>query len=198
MLNSETGEREIVVGNKQLLSMFFVVVLLCGGAFIMGYVLGENSRSAKTTAELGGTPSVPVTGDVRPQPAGPLPAPPPAADPSPQQPAESSPAQDQAAANPPAEGQPEPTTQPAKELQQQQRAPSPEKSTPTAPPAAMQPVAAPGPATYWQVTATSNAAAARDLMEALKEKGLPSRLIPGRDNLIRVVVGPYTDRTALA
>jgi cell division septation protein DedD len=48
------------------------------------------------------------------------------------------------------------------------------------------------------VTATSNAAAAQDLVQALKEKGLPARTSPGRDNLTRVLVGPYSDRTAFA
>src|SRR6266536_5159281 len=116
MRNSETGEIEIVVGNKQLLSTFFVVVLLCGAAFVMGYFLGENSRSAKTSAELGGSPSVPVTGsaEARPQPGGPVPTPPaPTPDPAAQQPA----AQEQPAATAPAEAVPEPTTQPSKELQ---------------------------------------------------------------------------------
>src|SRR5215831_18041127 len=98
MRNSETGEFEIVVGNKQLLSTFFVIVLLCGAAFVMGYILGENSRSAKTAAELGGATSLPVTGpgSARPQPAA-SPAPPPtapAADPVAQQPSSTTPASD--------------------------------------------------------------------------------------------------------
>ena len=47
MKNNETGEYELVVGNRQLLSGFFVVVLLCAVAFAMGYVVGQNSpRSA--------------------------------------------------------------------------------------------------------------------------------------------------------
>ena len=37
MRNNETGEFELVVGNKQLLSGFFVVVVLFALAFVMGH-----------------------------------------------------------------------------------------------------------------------------------------------------------------
>ena len=48
MRNNETGEFELIVGNRQLLSGFFIVVLLFAVAFAMGYVVGQNSpRSAK-------------------------------------------------------------------------------------------------------------------------------------------------------
>ena len=43
MSNNETGEFELVVGNRQLLSGFFIVVLLFAVAFAMGYVVGQNS-----------------------------------------------------------------------------------------------------------------------------------------------------------
>src|SRR5215831_4242380 len=194
MRNSETGEFEIVVGNKQLLSTFFVIVLLCGAAIVMGYVLGENSRSTKASAELGTSPSVAVTGpgEARPQPASPAAPPPttPATDPA-QQPTQTAAAQDQPPTAPPADAPPQPTTQPAKELQKA------EAEKPPAP--APNPAVANGGLTaYWQVTATSNAASAQDLMQTLKEKGFPARLSPGRDNLIRVLVGPYSDKTSFA
>jgi cell division protein FtsN len=40
---SEASEFEMVLGNKQLLSVFFVVVILLGIFFTMGYVVGRNS-----------------------------------------------------------------------------------------------------------------------------------------------------------
>ena len=43
MKNNETGEFELVLGNRQLLSGFFIVVLLFGVAFAMGYIVGRNS-----------------------------------------------------------------------------------------------------------------------------------------------------------
>lgn len=43
MAKNEDGEFELILGNKQLLGMFFVVVVLLGVFFIMGYVVGRNS-----------------------------------------------------------------------------------------------------------------------------------------------------------
>ena len=41
---SENGsDRELVLGNKQLLAIFFVAALLCGVFFAVGYVVGGNS-----------------------------------------------------------------------------------------------------------------------------------------------------------
>jgi hypothetical protein len=69
MRNKETGEFELVVGDRQLLSGFFIGVLLLAVVFAMGYVLGQNSpRSTKLATEAvaanTGAPS-------RPQPASP-------------------------------------------------------------------------------------------------------------------------------
>ena len=44
------GERELVLGNKQLLTIFFVASLLCGVFFAVGYVVGGNS--AKSTGSV--------------------------------------------------------------------------------------------------------------------------------------------------
>ena len=40
---SESSEFELVLGNKQLLSVFFIVVVLLGVFFTMGYLVGRNS-----------------------------------------------------------------------------------------------------------------------------------------------------------
>src|SRR5580658_5449574 len=45
------GEKELVLGNKQLISLFFVVVALCGVFFAMGYMIGRKT-SAPVTANL--------------------------------------------------------------------------------------------------------------------------------------------------
>jgi cell division septation protein DedD len=46
------GEKELVLGNKQLISLFFVVVALCGVFFAMGYMIGRNtSKVALLTPE---------------------------------------------------------------------------------------------------------------------------------------------------
>src|SRR5438067_7070670 len=73
MRNNETGEFELVVGNKQLLSGFFIVVLLFAVAFAMGYVVGQNSpRSVRMASETPST-SVPAPSapESRPQPLAP-------------------------------------------------------------------------------------------------------------------------------
>src|SRR5688500_14219124 len=43
MPTNEEGEFELVLGNKQLLSVFFIVVVLLGVFFTMGYIVGRNS-----------------------------------------------------------------------------------------------------------------------------------------------------------
>ena len=73
MKNNETGEFELVLGNRQLLSGFFIVALLFGVAFAMGYIVGRNSTpSPKLQAETAAAASAPAPEkDSRPQPAAP-------------------------------------------------------------------------------------------------------------------------------
>jgi cell division septation protein DedD len=182
MRNNETGEFELVVGNHQLLSGFFIVVLLFAVAFAMGYVVGQNSpRSAKVQAETSPAPVPASAVDSRPQPAGPVPAPPPATEP---------PAVDPAAtgsASP--DGPPQPTTQPARESQAP-AAVSP-ASTTLPPPAAASPTGS-----FWQVMAVATTDAEL-IAKTLRDKGFPVQLSQGPNNLVRVLVGPYTDVQAM-
>jgi len=183
MRNNETGEYELVVGNRQLLSGFFIVVVLCAVAFAMGYVVGQNSPR---TARLADQPPQAGAADARPQPASPSapPASPPAAQPEtpavPAQTADSG--ADSGAAAPP----PQPTTQPARDST---AAPEPAAAAPA-------PAEAP-PGSHWQVLSTRNQESARALVQTLKDKGFPASLSPGPNNLTRVLVGPYTDTAAM-
>ncbi|MBX9603296.1 MAG: SPOR domain-containing protein [Bryobacteraceae bacterium] len=45
MARNEDGELELILGNKQLLSVFFIIVFLLGVFFSMGYIVGRNSTS---------------------------------------------------------------------------------------------------------------------------------------------------------
>jgi len=60
---SEPSEFELVLGNKQLLSVFFIVVVLLGVFFTMGYIVGRNSAPVDAAArksdayERGNAPS---------------------------------------------------------------------------------------------------------------------------------------------
>ena len=50
MPKNEEGEFELILGNKQLLSVFFIVVILLGVFFTMGYVVGRNSAPVQATS----------------------------------------------------------------------------------------------------------------------------------------------------
>src|SRR5438132_223849 len=45
MAKNEDGEFELILGNRQLLSVFFIVVILLGVFFTMGYIVGRNSAT---------------------------------------------------------------------------------------------------------------------------------------------------------
>jgi len=49
MPKNEDGEFELILGNRQLLSVFFIVVVLLGVFFTMGYIVGRNSGPAPAT-----------------------------------------------------------------------------------------------------------------------------------------------------
>ena len=184
MRNNETGEFELVVGNHQLLSGFFIVVLLFAVAFAMGYVVGQNSpRSAKVQAEAS-APLPASAVDSRPQPAGPVPAP--------QTPAEP-PASDPTAASAAApDGLTQPTTQPARDTQAPPPV-SPASTTPAAPPTAASSATS---GSFWQVMAVATTDAEL-IAKTLRDKGFPVQLSQGPNNLVRVLVGPYTDVQAM-
>jgi cell division protein FtsN len=196
MRNNETGEFELVVGNKQLLSGFFIVVLLFAVAFAMGYVVGQNTqRPAKLASESGGAST--AAADSRPQPASPLtPAP------GPTGPSATDAAAGQAgASDATAPTGPQPTTQPA-----QPANPPAGQLAQAPPPAAEKPVAAPASAgvvgpgelpagSFWQAIAVKPEVA-EAIRQTLKDKGFPVSLTPGSSNLTRVLVGPYNDNGA--
>jgi cell division septation protein DedD len=183
MRNNETGEFELLVGNRQLLSGFFIVVLLFAVAFSMGYIVGRNSSpSAKLQTETGssaGTAS--QMSEARPQPVS--------------QPAAAGTTPGATAAQPgdapSADTPPQPSTQP-------ERGPGNPAAPAAAPPAAASaapPEASPG--SYWQVLATASQASADAMRQTMKDKGFPASLQPGPNSLIRVLIGPYTDKQSL-
>jgi len=181
MRNNETGEFELVVGNRQLLSAFFIIVLLFAVAFAMGYVVGENARTTKT-AEAPSSTAPAKTAETRPQPVATPPAP--AAAPAEEKAAESA---------PPADAPAQPTTQPARETK---AAPAPAPAPPAAS-SASDNAGDPAPGAYWQIIATANHDSAVTLVQTLRDKGFNATLTPGPNNLTRVLVGPYPDNAAL-
>ncbi len=57
MLQSSERETEILLGNKQLLGIFFVVAALLGIAFVGGYKVGQASITRKAAATVSSSPS---------------------------------------------------------------------------------------------------------------------------------------------
>jgi len=177
MKNNETGEFELVLGNRQLLSGFFVVVILFAVFFVMGYIVGRNSTPATQLAANRDQSSAVTPSNVRPQPSS-------GTAPAAQNPPAEQPKDDAGSTTPLSE--PQPTTQAAQK-------PATKAEPPTAAPAAVEPV--PGE-TYLQVTAVKQEVA-ETVAKTLKDKGFPALLSPGPAGKIRVLVGPYADLAKL-
>jgi cell division septation protein DedD len=168
------GERELVLGNKQLISLFFVVVALCGVFFAMGYMIGRNT-SKSVTANLEGNTSA---GGASPLPQSTAPQ------------ASVSQSQD---SEPPRETTPEATQPPNPAPADSQSAPAaPAPSPATQTQAAHDTPFIPEPdATYLQVTALHRADA-DNLVKTLREQKLPALVADSsKPDLFRVLVGPY-------
>jgi cell division septation protein DedD len=174
MKNKETGEFELLVGNGQIISGFFILALLLAVFFAMGYIIArakyQQEPAAATT--LAANPPADSRGPAA------APATPPATPPA-TQPGD--------AARPAGDGQSQALTQPAREARQERAEPPPDPvPTETA------------QGIYWQISATVNQDAARALLQTIKDMGLPVTLSPGPNNFTRVLVGPYSDTATLA
>jgi outer membrane biosynthesis protein TonB len=189
---NEDGEFELVLGNKQLLSMFFVVVVLLGVFFVMGYIVGRNSAPLAA-----GEPSIARKADTKPlvvdSPAPKAPETQTAPAPEPSKPVET-------AVEKPAEAKPEvPKPEPTKpstsksEPAAKREAAKAEKQRPASQPSGSptqsnQPVAG---QTYLQLVATSKHDADATV-EVLRKNNFPAldAEVPEKPGLFRVLVGP--------
>src|SRR6185312_248302 len=61
-MNESGTDRELVLGNKQLLAIFFVAALLCGVFFAVGYVVGGNSVKSAGSVVADSSTATPVEG----------------------------------------------------------------------------------------------------------------------------------------
>jgi cell division septation protein DedD len=187
MKNNETGEFELVMGNKQLLSGFFIVVVLFAVFFVMGYIVGRNSTPATQLAANRDPNIAAAPASARPQSASG--APPAAQNPPP---AAAEPPKDDTATTPPVT-EPQASTQPVRQPATKSATPVPVTPAPVAAPATIEP--APGE-TYLQVTSVKQEVA-ETVAKSLKDKGFPAVLSPGPAGKTRVLVGPYTDLSKL-
>jgi cell division septation protein DedD len=206
---NEDGEFELVLGNKQLLSMFFVVVVLLGVFFVMGYIVGRNS--APLIAEIPHKSDVkpPVVDSPAPKPAPETEAPPAKTAPPPAEksaekapePAQTPPSQAPPKEVAPAKTAPVQTTKaeppkpepaPKKEPKATEKT-EPAKPAKAAPPASVQaPGGQPLPgAIYLQISATVKADADK-YVETLRKAGFAAlnTEVPEKPGLFRVFVGP--------
>jgi outer membrane biosynthesis protein TonB len=168
---NEDGEFELILGNRQLLSVFFIVVILLGVFFTMGYIVGRNSGTL--TADVAATPAP----DGKPQVVEPpakiaetAPAAPPPTETAPQQPAK--------------EAEPEPAPAPEQPKHEKVKA-EPVRSAASHPSAGQ---------TYLQLAATSKHEA--DIMvDVLRKKSFKAMAaeIDEKPGTFRVLVGPITD-----
>jgi cell division septation protein DedD len=196
-MTERENEKELILGNSQLISLFFVVVALCGVFFALGYMIGRNStKQLVATGE-----SAAQTGAAQPPAAARAP------EPAREMPSVEPPRAGADAPPPPSEPAPSVTTQPAREMPT--AAPPKETARETAkePP----PAAKPAPtaaatalpaletgASYLQVAALRRDDAAK-LVRTLREQDLPARLAESpKPEMFRVLVGPYHQTAEVA
>jgi hypothetical protein len=185
LAKNDDGEFELILGNRQLISVFLIVVILLGVFFSMGYIVGRNS--APVIAETGHETKF----SARP------------ADPAPVETAKApeNPAPEVAGAE---RGG---GTHVAKDVPEASAAPPPapaaiaEKPKPSPRGATTAPAAVSGdptPGEYWQVVATARPDA-EIITEALAKKGFHAVMAPApKDGVFRVLVGPMRDAGAQA
>jgi cell division protein FtsN len=212
MSSTSENETEILLGNRHLLAIFFVLAILLGIAFTGGYMIGRNSSDKKpavsSAASTDPTASTATGLETH--------ALPPASDNGEQQAApNASPAADQThTVQPPP---PEPVPQPAKEdpplgtpkksaSDEEQLAPEKPLAQKAAPPA---PVHTKAPAstftgpqsgqTFLQVAAVGHTEA-NALADVLSKKGFRAHAVakPGASDVYRVLIGPMRDTSELS
>ena len=178
-MSKTDGEYELVLGNRQLLSAFFIIVILFGVFFTMGYVVGRNSMPAAEASVA--APS--TTTSAKPDAAAPAPVP--------KQPA-------------PVETKPPETVTAAKKAEPPPVHAAPEPKQPAssgksaASPSTEVPTVNPSPGRMYLQVAAAGQPQANAVVETLKQKGFPALLSAGpRQDLYRVLVGPFADASTL-
>jgi cell division septation protein DedD len=180
MPRTEDGEFELVLGNKQLLSVFFIIVILLGVFFTMGYIVGRNSAPVSASTDRNGAP-VPAVARADSMPRTPAATP-----------------VTETAASAPAAGAPEvqtsvePASQPAAKVQESAK---PAEKPLEIPPVGGAKLVNPEPGQMFVQVSSMLAQAEADIMtDVLGKKGFRSVIAPGpNEGKYRVLVGPVRD-----
>ena len=190
MPRNEDGEFELILGNRQMMSVFFIVVLLFGVIFAIGYILGTNRGPAAEVASVRRPEKavvVPSPGrDSNPAPAADAP-PPPAPEPNKQEEKKAEPAKK-------TEPKPEPPKPEVAKVEKPKPEPTKaeikkaEKAAKAAPAGA---IGQPSPGMYLQLAATKREEAELEV-DVLRKKGFKAMAAQHPENpiLFRVLVGP--------
>ena len=177
MPRNEDGEFELLLGNRQLMSVFFIVVILLGVFFAMGYIVGRNSSPVATPDVASHRPEPkPVTADI--------------------------PASTRDTAAPAPAAAPKDSDAPKETASQQGPATAPvAKPEPVTPPAPAKASARPATSgqaesgkTYLQLSAIDHDKA-EIMVELLRKKNFPAIAaeIPEKPGVFRVLVGPIPE-----
>lgn len=179
MPKNDDGEFELILGNRQLLTVFFIVVVLLGVFFTMGYIVGRGSGPAAASSVAQNTkPDTPDSSGAATAP----------------KPADAPPAAPQAGAMKPSAVQTHAAETPKVEEPAKKENP-PESESPS-------PARAATPQSgeiYLQVAAIGKSEA--DLfVDVLNKKGFHAldAPVPGSNALFRVLVGPLEGAPAIA
>ena len=203
MAEQRDGGFELVLSNRQLLSLFFVVVVFFAAFFSVGYVVGfghgEGSRSTPELAEA--PPPAPAQEEVRLPDSLLMPAEEEAPEPAAAAPVRETPKESPRAVEAPPAAKPTPAPsapppqRPAVKTAAAPATPQPRPTTPQPRPAARTAAAASG--YNVQVLAVRVAADANNVAGNLKGKGYPAYIEADRgDGWHRVLVGPFASREA--
>lgn len=178
MARNEEGELELILGNRQLLMVFFILMILLGVFYAVGYIVGRNSAPV-------------IAADIPPAPrpeARPLvveSAAPPATETAPEPGAATPPA--------PLSTAPQQPPEPPARLPEDRPAPPPAKIEAPRQESAKASEPAPGQ-TFLQLSATQRPEA-EVMVDLLKKRGFraTTSAVPDKPGLYRVLVGPLTN-----
>jgi cell division septation protein DedD len=199
---NDEGEFELVLGNRQLLGVFVIVVILLGVFFSMGYVVGRNSSAAAVDVARAEKPKPDHDADSSDDSSG---GQPPEATGAPQAdsatsavPESTKPAQTQPPTPLPVQAPPKPEPIRGKEVKPKPSPAPPQAAHQAAPPVHAAAAGEPAGGQYWQVVATARPDA-EIIAEALGKKGFHVVIAPApKDGIFRVLIGPLPDASSQA